>query len=80
MAGEPITLTRWCRMTGKQIKKLREALGETQQAFADRLGLQTRGAVSAMERGHPGHEPSGPTLKLLELLFDLHVRKIDPCK
>ncbi len=34
-----------------QITTLREAMGLTQQEFADRIGLATRGQVSRMEAG-----------------------------
>lgn len=68
----------WCLMTPAQIRRLREKLGETQQEFAERLGLKTRGAVSAMERGSDKHIPTGPTLKLLELLYERYVRGRDP--
>lgn len=55
-------------MTPKQIAQLRADLGDTQQEFARRLGLQTRGAVAHLEDGR--RRPTGPLLALLRVLWD----------
>jgi DNA-binding transcriptional regulator YiaG len=55
-------------MKPNQIRALREALKMTQEEFAARLGLQTRGAVSKLESG--AKEPKGPLLALLRLLAE----------
>jgi transcriptional regulator with XRE-family HTH domain len=48
------------KITGKQIKAIREQLRMTQEEFAEKLGLSSRGAVSALERGH--RQAKGPLL------------------
>jgi DNA-binding transcriptional regulator YiaG len=53
-------------MSPQTIKGLRQSLGLTQQQFAERLGLATKGAVSLLESGD--REPTGPLVKLLEML------------
>lgn len=59
-------------MTPEQIRELRETLRMTQEEFARRLGLQTRGAISHLESGRK--VPVGPTLAALNLLAE-QVRK-----
>jgi DNA-binding transcriptional regulator YiaG len=49
------------------IIKLRESLGDTQTAFAKRLGV-SQSTVSRWETGV--EEPSGPALLLLKILSD----------
>lgn len=55
-------------MTPQQIRSLRERLKMTQEEFALRLGLKTRGAVSSLESGR--WPPKGPLLRLLEELSE----------
>jgi len=58
-------------MTPETIKKLRTERGWSQQQMAVCLGLN-RSSVSRLEAGQ---EPSGPTLKLLELLAVTEISK-----
>ncbi len=60
-------------MTPDEIRTLRDALQMTQQEFAARLGLKTRGAVSKLEGG--SMEPKGPLLQLLRLLSEQQAAK-----
>jgi DNA-binding transcriptional regulator YiaG len=53
-------------MNPREIRALRERLGMTQQQFAFRLGLATRGAVTRLENGT--RKPTGPVAELLRLL------------
>ncbi len=53
-------------MDASRIKRLRQHLGLTQEDFAIRLGLATRGAVCHLERGTK--EAKGPLRELLHLL------------
>ena len=53
-------------MMPTEIRALRERLQLTQQAFAERLGLRTRGAVCRLEKG--SRTPNGPLLLLLQML------------
>jgi DNA-binding transcriptional regulator YiaG len=55
-------------MSPEQIRQLRERLKMTQEEFARRLGLETRGAVSRLESG--SRQPTGPLLALLLLLSE----------
>lgn len=48
------------------IRELRERYGESQEAFARRLGLRNRSSVSHLEAGRK--RPTGPLLALLTLL------------
>jgi transcriptional regulator with XRE-family HTH domain len=50
-------------MRPEQIRALRERLKMTQEEFARRLGLETRGAVSRLESG--SRAPTGPLLAFL---------------
>jgi DNA-binding transcriptional regulator YiaG len=54
-------------MSPKQIRTLREAMGLTQQAFADIIGCQQH-MVSHWERGK--HSPRGAYLKALKELAE----------
>lgn len=47
----------------ERVRAIREAMGVTQEDFAELLGLQTRGAVSLLESGR--REPKGSLLRLL---------------
>jgi DNA-binding transcriptional regulator YiaG len=60
-------------MTHTEIRSPRLALGMTQAELARYLGLRTVGAVAHLEAepGTPGHrKPTGPVLRLLEILRD----------
>ena len=52
-------------MTPEQIKEIRQALGLSIRAFADRLGVNKASIVN-WEQGH--HQPKGMALKALERL------------
>jgi len=54
-------------VTKEEILALRGQMQMSQQEFAVRLGLKTRGAVCQLERGT--RKPSGPLLALLNLLI-----------
>jgi DNA-binding transcriptional regulator YiaG len=60
-------------MKPNDIRALREALKMTQTEFAHHIGLETRGAVSRLESG--GREPTGPLLRLLQLLREQAEKK-----
>jgi len=49
--------------TGGEIKALRERLGESQKAFAERFGLD-QSAISLWEAGNTS--PRGPSAKILD--------------
>ncbi len=53
-------------MKPHDIRELRESLGMTQQEFAAKVGLKTRGAVSKIESGTK--EAKGALLAALRLL------------
>lgn len=59
------------KRVGKRIKQRREALGMTQEAFAERLGVATN-YVSAIERGasFPRYEKLVAMLNVLEISAD----------
>ncbi len=61
-------------MNPRDIRSLRERLQMTQEEFAAKLGLKTRGAVSKLENG--AKEPKGPLLVLLQLLSDPKKEKV----
>lgn len=46
--------------TPERVRRLRERLQLTQQEFARRLGLESRGAVSRFERADPPGPPDAP--------------------
>ena len=54
--------------TPENIRLLRTHLGETQEAFARRVGLDRRQTVHNWENGI--RKPSGPARKLLDIIAD----------
>ncbi len=44
-------------MTPAEIRSIREEMGLTQQEFAERLGLKTRGAIAHVEDGRRNPTP-----------------------
>jgi DNA-binding transcriptional regulator YiaG len=58
-------------MTPSEIRTLRAALGLTQQALANRMGV----TVTTVSRWEQGVRPlEGPALKLLEMLRDRKIK------
>ena len=55
------------------VARLRKSLGETQTAFAERLGVNQ----STVSRWEDGEEPSGPALVLLKQLENERVARTD---
>ena len=67
----PVAIEMKKKITCKQIRELREALGLSQVDFARQLGVVTR-TVGNWERSTP---PSGPTAQHLWTLYQTHVRE-----
>ena len=55
-------------MTPMQFKDARIALGLSQNAMAERLGLKTSRAIRQFESGE--RQVSGPVAKLMDMLLD----------
>ncbi len=51
----------------KRVRDLRERMGQSQDVFADTIGLKTRGAVSRLESG--AYAPTD-TLKRLVMMLE----------
>jgi putative transcriptional regulator len=65
------------RLTGEEIKALREKANFSQAVFADCLNV-TVGYVSQLERG--AKRPSGPTLVLLNVIHRKGIEAILPVR
>ena len=61
-------------MTGKELRKLRRAIGMTQQDVADYLGLKHRRQVWWLEQ-KGDRQIAGPARKLLEKLREENFQK-----
>jgi DNA-binding transcriptional regulator YiaG len=61
-------------MTPQRIRQLREALGDTQAAFARRLRV-AKSTVHYWETG--AHPPNGPTVLYLEAMAKKYLRNSD---
>jgi transcriptional regulator with XRE-family HTH domain len=63
-------------MTGKQIRELRERMGLSQDAFAEKLGLESRTRRTYISHLEHGREvPRGPLLRWLEFYMAAHPAK-----
>jgi transcriptional regulator with XRE-family HTH domain len=62
-------------MTPTQLKRLRKRLGLSQQAMAERVGLETAGAWCLLEKGR--RLPTKPMVLLLQSLQQLEKKSTD---